>query len=85
VSTVPLSAKLRVAIVACQKEVETNAYIPASEKPTAEADCKGVKTGNVAEVKTLTEIFQQACLKKVAAVVPASEQPAAITACKKVF
>jgi hypothetical protein len=83
--TVPLSAKLRVAIVACQKVVATNAYIPASEKPAGETDCKGVKSGDVTEVKALNAILLQACLKKVVAVVPTSEQPAASTACKKVY
>jgi hypothetical protein len=84
-STVPLSAKLHVAILACQKVVATNAYIPASEKPAGETDCEGVKSGDVAEVKALNAILLQACLKKVVAVVPTSEQPAASTACKKVY
>lgn len=85
VATVPLSARVRVAVIACKKEVATNAYIPASEKPAAKVDCQGVQAGDVAKVAALRGILRQACLTKVSAKVPASEQPAARTACDKVF
>jgi hypothetical protein len=84
-STVPLSLKLRTAVIACKKEVATNAYIAAADKPAGEADCAGVKSGNVGQVTALRAILKNACLLKVTDKVPAAEQAAAMAACKKYF
>jgi hypothetical protein len=84
-TTVPLSVRLSKAITECRKEVRTSAYIPAGEKATGEADCEGVKTGNVAQVTALRTMLRDACELEVTEKVPADEQTAAGEACKKVY
>jgi hypothetical protein len=83
-SSASLSAGLAKAIRACKKEVRTSAYIPAAEKPTAETDCEGVKSGDAAKVAALRTILENACEQEVIAKVPASEKVDATAACKKV-
>jgi hypothetical protein len=80
-ATVPLAVKIREAIVACRKQVTKLSDIPASEKPVAEADCNGIKTGNISSLRA---ILKQACLNRVATL-PAADQPPATLACKKVY
>jgi hypothetical protein len=80
-ATVPLAVKIREAIVACRKQVTKLSDIPASEKPVAEADCNGIKTGNISSLRV---ILKQACLNRVATL-PAADQPPATLACKKVY
>jgi hypothetical protein len=79
--TVPLAVKIRQAIAACRKQVTKLADIPASEKPLAQADCNGIKTGNISSLKA---ILRQDCLNKVAKI-PAADQGPAALACKKVY
>jgi hypothetical protein len=80
-STVPLAVKIREAIAACRKQVSRSPYIPAGQKPLAQADCNGIKTGNISSLKA---ILRQACLNAVAKL-PAADQPPAAAACKKVY
>jgi hypothetical protein len=84
-STVPLTVRVNKAIADCHKEVRTSAYIPAGEKAAGEADCEGVKTGNVAQVTALRTMLRDACELEVTEKVPADEKTAADEACKKVY
>jgi hypothetical protein len=85
-SSASLSARVAKAIRVCQqKEVRASPYIPVGEKPIAERDCEGVKSGNAAQVAALRSILKSACEEKVIAKVPAAEQAAATAACKKFY
>jgi hypothetical protein len=80
-STVALAVKIRQAIAACRKEITKSPFIPASQKPVAQADCNGIKTGNISSLKV---ILRQACLNAVATLPAAKRGPAAL-ACKQVY
>jgi hypothetical protein len=80
-ATVPLAVRVREAIAACRKEVTKSRYIPASDKSAAQADCNGIKSGNLASLKG---ILKQACLNAVARLPSADQGPAAL-ACKQVY
>ncbi len=77
----PLAVKIREAIAACRKQVAKSPYIPRSEEPVAQADCNGIKAGNITSLK---RILRQACLNAVARL-PAADQAPAALACKKVY
>jgi hypothetical protein len=77
----PLAVKIRLAIAACRKQVTKSPYIPAAEKPVAQADCNGIKSGNITSLKV---ILRQACLNAVAKL-PAADQGPAALACKKLY
>jgi hypothetical protein len=81
-ATVSLGVRLQEAIVACKKQIAASPYIPASAQAGAEADCNGIRTGNVSALRA---IVRKACEQEVIAKVPAAEQPGALTACKKVY
>jgi hypothetical protein len=84
-TTVPLSVRLQKAIAVCKKEVAASAYIPAAQKPAGEADCQGVKSGNVADVSAVRTLLKNACVLEVAEKVPAAQKAPATAACKRYY
>jgi hypothetical protein len=79
---VPLRVRLRQTEAACRKGMAASAFLTAAEKPVAEADCGGIKTGHIAPV---VSFFLEICEKAVIARVPPAQQAAATKACKKVY
>lgn len=78
----PLTVRLRETEAACKKGMAASAFLTPAEKPVAEADCAGIKTGHIAPV---VSFFLEICEKAVIAKVPPAQQAAATKACKKVY